>query len=254
MVYASSPANHSSESTCHVCFQQLLLQILVKKDGYANQPETKHAEESEELLAPLREPVSSNTIAELCSVSQVLAPNSIDAEMQSVSLHTPDSPAAGGDWHKHDEEDENSDPNQVASTRRNASHVEMQPLQDKKGGSFEGTDCRRRQVHPAVHSAVCLATQCLSGNQVVLTGSTCMHTHPSQALHSHRTLSHTFLVLHSEYLTHLCMLPGHCKMQSRAWYQSTIWCHACFGLVRSLHGTGLCMFIVSGCLHLCRKA
>lgn len=80
-------------------------------------------------------------------MSQVLAPNSIDAEMQSVSLHTPQSPAAGDDGPKHAEEDENSDPNQAASTRRNASDVELQPLQKKNSASLEDTSCRRRQVN-----------------------------------------------------------------------------------------------------------
>ncbi|KAL3137427.1 hypothetical protein ABBQ32_006948 [Trebouxia sp. C0010 RCD-2024] len=136
----------------------LILQIIIKKDGYANQPETKRADESEELLAPLDEPVPSNTIPELSSMSQVLAPNSIDAEMQSVSLHTPQSPAAGDDGPKHAEEDENSDPNQAASTRRNASDVELQPLQKKNSASLEDTSCRRRQSYdqecnPLVSSA-----------------------------------------------------------------------------------------------------
>ena len=96
-------------------------------------------------------PVASNTIPELSSMSQVLAPNSIDAEMQSVSLHTPHSPPAGAGWRKHSPEDENSDPNQaaawsVASTGQSASNVELQPLQKRKSVSLDDEHFRRRQV------------------------------------------------------------------------------------------------------------
>ena len=112
---------------------ECLLQIILKKDGYANQPDAGHAEESEELLAPMDEPLSSNTIPELASMSQVLAPNSIHAEMQSISLHSPRSPAADQDWGVHSAVDENSDPNQAAHhSRLHGSSLEMQPLQKQK--------------------------------------------------------------------------------------------------------------------------
>lgn len=108
------------------------MQTILKRDGYANQPDAGHAEESEELLTPVDEPVSSNTIPELASMSQVLAPNSIDAEMHSISLHSPHSPAANMACGKHSNVDENSDPNQVGL---DISSLEMQPLQKKKGAS-----------------------------------------------------------------------------------------------------------------------
>lgn len=118
-----------------------VLQVIIKKDGYAVQPDTGHAEESEELLAPLDEPVSSNTIPELASMAQVLAPNSIDAEMQSISLHSPHSAAVQHEWHEHSSTDENSDPNQTAISFANVTHgvpnLEMQPLQKKKSNSTE---------------------------------------------------------------------------------------------------------------------
>ena len=115
-----------------------LLQMIIKKDGYANQPDAGHVEESEELLAPIDEPTPSNTIAELASMSQVLAMNSIDAEMQSISLHSPHSPAADNDWGQPSDVDENRDPNQTAhSSGLDASSLEMQPLQNKKGASAE---------------------------------------------------------------------------------------------------------------------
>ena len=117
---------------------ECLLQIILKKDGYANQPDARRAEESEELLAPMDEPLSSNTIPELASMSQVLAPNSIHAEMQSISLHSPRSPAADQDWGVHSAVDENSDPNQAAHhSRLHGSSLEMQPLQKKKSAPSE---------------------------------------------------------------------------------------------------------------------
>lgn len=137
------------------------MQVIIKRDGYANQPEAGHAEESEELLAPLDgPPAPSNTIPELSSMSQVLAPNSIDAEMQSMSLHSSQSPAADEDWYRPSEKDENSDPNQAAAhslagTRRHGPNLEMQPLQKKQTGSLEdkvhGVSCNAdlNSQHPS---------------------------------------------------------------------------------------------------------
>lgn len=117
---------------------EYLLQIIIKKDGYANQPDAGHAEESEELLAPTDEPVSSNTIPELASMSQVLAPNSVNAEMQSIPLHSPHSPAADNSWGLPRYVNENSNPNQTAhSSGLAGSSLEMKPLQNKKSGSSE---------------------------------------------------------------------------------------------------------------------
>ena len=109
-------------------------------------------------MAPMDEPVPSNTIPELSSMSQVLAPNSVDAEMQSVSLRTPHSPTAGAGWSKQAQVDENSDPNQaaawsLATTGHSASNVEMQPLQKRQSASLEDINCRRREV--CINSAAC---------------------------------------------------------------------------------------------------
>lgn len=118
-----------------MCQCGYVLQVILKKDGYAVQPDARHAEESEELLAPLDEPVSSNTIPELASMAQVLAPNSIAAEMQSISLHSTHSAAVQREWHKHSNTDENSDPNQTANSFASMTHggpnLEMQPLKEK---------------------------------------------------------------------------------------------------------------------------
>ena len=112
--------------------------MFIKKDGYVNQPDADHADESEELLAPLDEPIPSNTIPELSSMSQVLAPNSIDAEMHSSSLYTPHT-AAQADMNTHCKTDENCDPNQSAaqhhsSKQRNTAQLEMQPVVKKNSG------------------------------------------------------------------------------------------------------------------------
>lgn len=130
------------------CLQsrQQLLQVLIKKDGYANQPEAEHAHESEELLTPLDEAIPSNTIPELSSMSQVLAPNSIDAEMQSISLHSPRSTSPDFLFPEAVEKDENSDPNQTAarqhpSTGLDSVHHEMQPMHQKKSGVREDEVC-----------------------------------------------------------------------------------------------------------------
>lgn len=124
-----------------MCQSGCVLQVILKKDGYAVQPDAGHAEESEELLAPLDEPVSSHTLPELASMAQVLAPNSIDAEMQSISLHSPHTAAGQHEWHKHSNTDENSDPNQTANNFASMTHggpnLEMQPLQKEKSNSIE---------------------------------------------------------------------------------------------------------------------
>lgn len=113
------------------------MQAILRRDGYVNN-DTEDAEETEELLAPLDSPLHSHTIPELASMSQVLAPNSIDAELHSVSLHSPHSrdatrlsalrPGIGAcDDH------ENSDPNQMSAMRSHDSqHLELQPLGKKK--------------------------------------------------------------------------------------------------------------------------
>ena len=130
----SKNCNCEAQYCCFACRKiQYLLQIILKKDGYAKQPDAWHAEESQELLAPMDEPVPSNTIPELASMSQVLAPNSINAEMQSISLHSPHSPAADKNRGKHSNADENSDPNQTAlSSGLDGPSLEMQPIQKKK--------------------------------------------------------------------------------------------------------------------------
>ena len=70
-------------------------------------------------------------------MSQVLAPNSIHAEMQSVSLHSPHAEATA-DLHNHSDRDENSDPNEVATGRwQEKQHLELQPLQKQTGGTSD---------------------------------------------------------------------------------------------------------------------
>lgn len=87
---------------------------------------------------PLDSPTHSHTIPELAIVSQMLAPNSIDAEMQSISLHSPHHTAATTSSQHHPGAqvggmDENSDPNQAAALRSHSSqHLELQPLGKKR--------------------------------------------------------------------------------------------------------------------------
>ncbi|DBB14556.1 TPA: hypothetical protein ACH3X3_004830 [Trebouxia sp. C0006] len=115
----------------------LLLQVILKKDGYVNN-DAEAAEEAEQLLAPLDSPTHRHTIPELAIASQLLAPNSIDAEMQSVSLHSPHHTAATTPSQHHSGAqtggmDENSDPNQAAALHSHSSqHLELQPLGKKR--------------------------------------------------------------------------------------------------------------------------
>ena len=68
----------------------------------------------------------------------MLAPNSIDAEMQSISLHSPHHTAATTSSQHHPGAqaggmDENSDPNQAAALHTHSSqHLELQPLGKKR--------------------------------------------------------------------------------------------------------------------------
>lgn len=109
------------------------MQVFIKEDGYVNQPDVDAADESEELLASLDESVPSNTIPELSTMSQVLAPNSIDAEMQSISLYSPHSAAGEIDMNDYGRTDENSNPNESAAQDhlRDRGQLEMQPVQKK---------------------------------------------------------------------------------------------------------------------------
>ena len=116
------------------------MQAILKKDGYVNN-DAEDVEDSEQLLAPLESPVHSHTIPELASMSQVLAPNSIDAELQSVSLHSPHSRETQrpSSLHQHAEPcemNENFDPNRLtASHNHSRQQLELQPLENIKGGS-----------------------------------------------------------------------------------------------------------------------
>lgn len=133
--------SHQSSEACPLCAANTsqgncCLQVILKKDGYVNN-DAEAAEEAEQLLKPLDSPTHSHTIPELAIVSQVLAPNSIDAAMQFISLRSPHNIAATASSQAHPEahvgdEDENSDPNQAAALHSHSSqHLELQPLSKK---------------------------------------------------------------------------------------------------------------------------
>lgn len=72
-------------------------------------------------------------------MSQVLAPNSIDAELHSASLHSPhrdaNRPSAQRPGTGACDDHENSDPNQMSAMRSHDSqHLELQPLGKKQSG------------------------------------------------------------------------------------------------------------------------
>ena len=142
------------------------MQVILKKDGYVNN-DPDDSEDFEQLLAPVDSPVHSNTIPELASMSQVLAPNSIDAEMHSISLHSPHSLKVDhSSSHPHNPEagdkDENSDPNQASAVRSHSGqHVELQPISQTKRGL---SDQHQVSFSPQNGSSCCCKPYLLAGH------------------------------------------------------------------------------------------
>ena len=123
------------------------VQILLKRDGYVGlqSQEASNDQESEQLLTAIDSPARvSNTIPELASVSQIIAPNSIDAELHAVPLfdHAQQQPqqdhyrttADGRNQHASSSDGysdgENADPNQAFG--QTTAQVELQPLSKQK--------------------------------------------------------------------------------------------------------------------------
>ena len=127
--------------------QSIVVQILLKRDGYVGlqSQEASNDQESEQLLPTIDSPARvSNTIPELASVSQIIAPNSIDAELHAVPMfdHAQQQSqqdnygATAGAKHQHASssdgysDGENADPNQAHG--QTTAQVELQPLGKQK--------------------------------------------------------------------------------------------------------------------------
>ena len=145
--------------------QSLVVQILLKRDGYVGlqSQEASDDQESEQLLPAIDSPASvSNTIPELASVSQIIAPNSIDAELHAVPLfdHAQQQSqqdsyrATAGAERQHASssdgysDGENADPNQAHG--QTTAQVELQPLGKQK------TPFGRHEVPLSYFSCFCV--------------------------------------------------------------------------------------------------
>ena len=120
---------------------------MLKRDGYVGlqSQEANDDQESEQLLSAIDSPARvSNTIPELASVSQIIAPNSIDAELHAVPLfdhaqqqsQQDDYGATAGAERQHAlssdgySDGENADPNQTPG--QTTGQLELQPLGKQK--------------------------------------------------------------------------------------------------------------------------
>lgn len=120
------------------------MQVLLKRDGYVGLQSQAaiEAEESEQLLPAIDGSARvSNTIPELANVSQIMAPNSIDAELHAIPLYSQmhDTPAKTSRENVFPEgssegnsDNENADPNQ---TMRQGAQLELQPLSKAKAST-----------------------------------------------------------------------------------------------------------------------
>lgn len=140
----------------------MYMQILLKRDGYVGlqTQETTEDEESEQLLSTIDSPARvSNTIPELANISQITAPNNIDAELHAVPLFTQSQKVSSHDvaaFAQHESssdahsDNENADPNQLTQP---AAQLELQPvgkLQSPSADQEVHTACFLRKQTPSV--------------------------------------------------------------------------------------------------------